>query len=80
MQTLTTSAHLEPDTTARVSRFAPTVDDEGFVSLRIGGAQLDIAFIARPGTADTLRAIAQAAEEAATVLDRLTDTASEGAA
>ncbi|MGQ4414804.1 hypothetical protein ACN6LA_005211 [Streptomyces sp. SAS_269] len=80
MQTLTTSAHLEPDTTARVSRFAPTRDDEGFVSLRIGGDHLDLAFIARPGTADTLRVIARAAEEAATILDHITDTATDGAA
>ncbi|MFB6962535.1 hypothetical protein ACFCYB_37560 [Streptomyces sp. NPDC056309] len=80
MRTLTTSAHLEADTTARVTVFDPTPEDEGFVSLRIGGELLDIALIAGPGTTDTLRALARAANEAASALDRIAVTASEGAA
>ncbi|MFB6956641.1 hypothetical protein ACWCRF_33060 [Streptomyces sp. NPDC002405] len=80
MRTLTTSAHLEADTTARVTVFDSTPEDEGFVSLRIGGESIDLALIARPGTADALRALARAAEEAAAALDRIPETASEGAA
>ncbi|MFD4969884.1 hypothetical protein [Streptomyces sp. NPDC058424] len=80
MRTLTTSAHLEADTTARVTVFDPTPEDEGFVSLRIGGELLDIALIAQPGTADALRALARAAEEAAAALDQITEIASDGAA
>ncbi|TVZ94370.1 hypothetical protein [Streptomyces sp. BK340] len=80
MRTITTSAHLEPDTTARLSVFAPTSEDEGFVSLRVGGEFVDLALIARPGTAGALRALARVAEEAAAVLDRIADTAPEGAA
>ncbi|MFI8240990.1 hypothetical protein ACIF83_27555 [Streptomyces sp. NPDC085866] len=80
MRTLTTSAHMEPDTTARLSVFAPTPEDEGFVSLRVGGEFVDIALIARPGTADALRVLARVAEEAAAVLDQLADTALEGSA
>ncbi|MGI5511921.1 hypothetical protein [Streptomyces sp. CA-106131] len=80
MRTLTTTAHLEPDTTTRVSRFDPTTNGEGFVSLRIGGESLDITLLARPGTADTLRAIARAADEAATALDQIADATSDGAA
>ncbi|WP_250400006.1 hypothetical protein [Streptomyces cellostaticus] len=79
MRTLTTSAHLEPDTTVRLSVFAPAPEDEGFVSLRVGGEFIDIALIARPGAADALRALARVAEEAAAVLDRITDTTPEGA-
>ncbi|MEV7690134.1 hypothetical protein ACFW1F_29750 [Streptomyces bungoensis] len=80
MRTITTSAHLEPDTTARLSVFDPTPEDEGFVSLRVGGEFVDLALIARPGTADALRALARVAEEAASVLDRIAETAPEGAA
>lgn len=79
MRTITTSAHMEPDTTARLSVFTPTPEDEGFVSLRVGGEYVDIALIARPGTADALRALARVAEEAASVLDRIAETA-DGAA
>lgn len=75
MRTLTTSAHLEPDTTTRMNVFAPTPDDDGFVSLRIGGEFIDVALIARPGTADALRALARAAEEAASALDTITTDA-----
>ncbi|MGW0083157.1 hypothetical protein [Streptomyces sp. NPDC003393] len=78
MRTLTTSAHLEPDTTTRVNVFDATHDGECFVSLRIGGELVDIALIARPGTADALRALARAAEEAASALDQITDLAADG--
>ncbi|MEV0688756.1 hypothetical protein [Streptomyces sp. NPDC050388] len=80
MQTITTSAHLEPDTTSRVSVFDTTSGGEGFVSLRIGGDSIEIALLARPGTADALRALARAATEAAAALDRLTGPTSDGAA
>ncbi|WP_158714646.1 hypothetical protein [Streptomyces sp. NRRL S-474] len=79
MRTITTSAHIEPDTTARLSVFAPTPEDEGFVSLRIGGEFIDLALIARPDTADALRALARVAEEAASALDRIADTTPDGA-
>ncbi|MFR9797549.1 hypothetical protein ACL02U_16815 [Streptomyces sp. MS06] len=75
MRTITTTAHLEPDTTVRFSVFAPTPEDEGFVSLRVGGEFVDLALIARPGTADALRALARVAEEAASALDLLGETA-----
>ncbi|MGW3512644.1 hypothetical protein [Streptomyces sp. NPDC000994] len=80
MKTITTSAHLEPGTTMRVTVFDRTPDGEGFVSLRIGGDTIDLALLARPGTADTLRALARAAAEAASALDRITEPASDGAA
>ncbi|MFJ2563487.1 hypothetical protein ACIP4X_20150 [Streptomyces sp. NPDC088817] len=80
MKTITTSAHLEPDTTTRVNVFNSTPDGGGFVSLRIGGEQVDIALLAQPGTAGALRALARAAEEAASALDQITETASDGAA
>ncbi|CAL9436604.1 hypothetical protein SUDANB105_02145 [Streptomyces sp. enrichment culture] len=78
MRTLTTSAHLEPDTSARVNVFDPTPEDEGFVSLRVGGESIDLALIARPGTTDALRALARAADEAAAALDRIAATAADG--
>ncbi|MCP9988088.1 hypothetical protein LUX01_16765 [Streptomyces sudanensis] len=78
MKTCTTSAHLEPDSTSRVSVFDATDDGEGFVSLRIGGKRVELALIAQPGTADVLRALARAADEAASALDRLTGTATDG--
>ncbi|MFF3876591.1 hypothetical protein [Streptomyces sp. NPDC001978] len=80
MNTLTTSAHIEPDTTSRVTVFNPTDDDEGFISLRIGGDGVDVALIARPGTTDALRALARAADEAARVLDQMAAPMPEGAA
>ncbi|MER6074610.1 hypothetical protein ABT187_38500 [Streptomyces sp. NPDC001817] len=80
MRALTTSAHLEPDTATRVQVFDPTPDDDGFVSLRIGGELIDVALIARPGSADALRILARAADEAATALDRITEIAPEGSA
>ncbi|MYV46164.1 hypothetical protein [Streptomyces sp. SID2888] len=79
MKTITTSAHLEPDTTTRVTVFDSTPDGECFVSLRIGGELIDIA-LPQPGTAGALRALARAAEEAASALDQITETASAGAA
>ncbi|GED86969.1 hypothetical protein [Streptomyces sp. 6-11-2] len=80
MKTITISAHLEPDTTSRVTVFDSTPDGECFVSLRIGGELIDIALLAQPGTAGALRALARAAEEAASALDLITDTTSDGAA
>ncbi|MBC2866029.1 hypothetical protein H1R13_13830 [Streptomyces mexicanus] len=78
MKSLTASAHLEPDSTSRVSVFDATGDDEPFVTLRIGGKLVDVALIAQPGTADALRALARAAEEAASALDQITDTTTDG--
>ncbi|MGW0628966.1 hypothetical protein [Streptomyces sp. NPDC002758] len=80
MKTLTTSAHLEPDTTSRVTVFDETDETGCFVSLRIGGELIDIALIARPGTADALRALARAADEAASALDRITESTLEATA
>ena len=74
MQTITTSAHIEPDTRFRVTPFPDRTNP--FVSLRIGGDFAEIALIARPGTAQTLRDLAAAATKAAAALDALTtDTA-----
>ncbi|MEV5310720.1 hypothetical protein [Streptomyces sp. NPDC052610] len=78
MRTLTTSAHLEPDTSARVNVFDPTPEDEGFVTLRVGGEFIDLVLIARPCAANALRALARAADEAATALDRIAATAADG--
>ncbi|MQY34905.1 hypothetical protein SRB17_28770 [Streptomyces sp. RB17] len=80
MKTLTASAHIEPDTTSRVNVFPSTNDDEAFVSLRIGGDGIDVAFLARAGTAEALRTLARAADEAARVLDQITADEQEGAA
>ncbi|MET9515055.1 hypothetical protein [Streptomyces sp. NPDC002994] len=65
MNDITVTAHLAPDTGTRVVTF-PGSD---FVSLRIGGGPVDVVLIAPSGTADVLRAIATAAEEAARELD-----------
>ncbi|MEV6614632.1 hypothetical protein AB0N31_12310 [Streptomyces sp. NPDC051051] len=78
MKSLTTSAHLEPDTTSSVTVFSPTDHGGRFVSLRIGGGDVDLALIAQPGTADVLRALARAADEAASALDQMTGPASDG--
>ncbi|MET8950864.1 hypothetical protein [Streptomyces sp. NPDC004533] len=80
MKSLTTSAHIEADTTTSVNVFDATDRDGGFVSLRIGGDLVDLSLIARPGTADSLRALARAADEAARVLDQITADEQEGAA
>ncbi|MFF4504624.1 hypothetical protein [Streptomyces sp. NPDC001401] len=74
MENFTTTAHIEPDTRFRVTPFADGKDP--FVSLRIGGAVVEIAFIARLGTSQALRNLATAATEAAGALDAMaTDTA-----
>ncbi|GHA14616.1 hypothetical protein ACFOOM_10880 [Streptomyces echinoruber] len=78
MKSFTASAHLEPDSTSRVSVFDATEDSGPFVSLRIGGQLVDLALIARPGTASALRALARAADEAASALDRIADSAADG--
>lgn len=78
MKALTASAHLEPDSTSRVTVFDKTDGSGCFVSLRIGGELLEVALIARPGTVGALRSLARAAEEAASALDRITDPAADG--
>ncbi|WP_405557881.1 hypothetical protein OHV08_28825 [Streptomyces canus] len=73
MQTITTSAHIEPDTRFRVTSFADRTNP--FVSLRIGGDLVELALIARLGTSEALRSLAAAAIEAAGALEALaTDT------
>ena len=69
MKTVTTSAHIEPDTRYRVTPFADRTNP--FVSLRIEGDFVEIALIARPGTSEALRRLAAAATEAAGALDSL---------
>ncbi|MEU1598264.1 hypothetical protein ABZ468_36955 [Streptomyces sp. NPDC005708] len=73
MKSLTTSAHIEPDSRLRVTAFADSADP--FVSLRIGGDLVEIALIASPGTSGTLRNLAAAALEAADALDALNTNA-----
>ncbi|MFG2637545.1 hypothetical protein ACGFX8_27505 [Streptomyces sp. NPDC048362] len=74
MKSLTTSAHLEPDTRFRVTPFADRATP--FVSLRIGGDFVELALIACLGTSQALRDLAAAATEAADALDAMTvDTA-----
>jgi hypothetical protein len=75
VKSLTTSAHIEPDTRFRVTTFADNADP--FVSLRIAGDLVEIALIASPGTSETLRNLAAAALEAAEALDALTTDAPE---
>ncbi|MBG0854020.1 hypothetical protein I2W78_19750 [Streptomyces spinoverrucosus] len=70
MKSLTTSAHIEPDTRFRVTPFADSTNP--FVSLRIGGDFLEIALIASAGTSEALRNLAAAATEAAGALDAMT--------
>ena len=77
MKTLTTSAHIEPDTRCRVTPF--TDRTHPFVSLRIQGDSIEIALLASPGTSQALRTLAAAATEAAGVLDALI-AATEGPA
>ncbi|MEU6252230.1 hypothetical protein [Streptomyces sp. NPDC047043] len=69
MKSLTTSAHLEPDTRYRVTPFADRANP--FVSLRVEGDSVEIALIARLGTSASLRSLAAAAIEAAGALDAL---------
>ncbi|MER6066951.1 hypothetical protein [Streptomyces sp. NPDC001792] len=78
MKSLTTSAHIEPDTRFRVTPFADRATP--FVSLRIEGDFVEIALIASPGTAEALRNLAAAAVEAAGALDAMATEAPEVAA
>jgi hypothetical protein len=75
MNDITVTAHLTTDTRTRVVVFA----DHDFVSLRIGGGPVDVALIAPAGTADILRAISAAADQAARELDTLPDLDEESA-
>ncbi|GGW73488.1 hypothetical protein [Streptomyces xantholiticus] len=75
MNDITVTAHLTTDTRTRVVVFA----DHDFVSLRIGGGTVDVALIAPAGTADILRAISAAADQAARELDTLPDLDEERA-
>ncbi|MEU0859261.1 hypothetical protein ABZ352_28135 [Streptomyces griseofuscus] len=75
MKTLTTSAHIEPDTRFRVTPFADRTNP--FVCLRMGGDLVEIALIARLGTSDALRVLAAAALEAAGALDAMATDAEE---
>ncbi|MFD8611019.1 hypothetical protein [Streptomyces sp. NPDC059631] len=78
MNSFTPSAHLEPDTTLRVNVFADNDDSGPFVSLAIRGEFINLALLARPGTAGVLRALVRAADEAASALDQITDPAADG--
>ncbi|MET8446585.1 hypothetical protein [Streptomyces sp. NPDC005209] len=71
MKTLTTSAHIEPDTRYRVTPFADRACP--FVSLRIEGDFIEIALLATTGASEALRNLAAAATEAAGLLDALDD-------
>ncbi|MGW4323796.1 hypothetical protein ACWEMW_32140 [Streptomyces sp. NPDC004684] len=73
MRTLTTSAHIEPDTRFRVTPFADRANP--FVSLRVEGDSIEIALIASAGTSEALRSLAAAAIEAASALDAITTDA-----
>ncbi|GGW60619.1 hypothetical protein [Streptomyces xantholiticus] len=75
MKDITVTAHLDTDTRTRVVVFA----DHDFVSLRIGGGTVDVALIAPAGTADILRAVSAAADQAARELDTLPDLDEERA-
>jgi hypothetical protein len=75
VKSLTSSAHIEPDSRFRVTTFTDSTDP--FVSLRIGGDLVEIALIAAPGTSETLRNLAAAALEAADALDALNTDAPE---
>ncbi|SHI23395.1 hypothetical protein [Streptomyces sp. 3214.6] len=69
MKSLTTSAHIEPETRCRVTPFPDRTNP--FVSLRIEGDSIEIALLARAGTSETLRDLAAAAIEAAAALDAM---------
>ncbi|MEU1007418.1 hypothetical protein [Streptomyces sp. NPDC005890] len=73
MKSLTTSAHIEPDTRFRVTPFADRANP--FVSLRLEGDSIEIALIASAGTSTALRNLAAAAIEAAGALDAITTDA-----
>ncbi|MFE0089505.1 MULTISPECIES: hypothetical protein [Streptomyces] len=76
MNDITVTAHLTPDTRTRFVLFA----DHEFVNVRIGGGPVDVVLIAPAGTADVLRAISAAADQAARELDDLTTTPAEESA
>jgi hypothetical protein len=78
VKSLTASAHLEPDSTSQAHVIDATDDGGAFVSLRIGGKLVDIALIARPGTAGALRALARAADEAASAPDQIAARTTDG--
>ena len=75
MESLTTSAHIQPDTRFRVTPFADRANP--FVSLRIGGDFVEIALLAALGTSEALRNLAAAAIEAAGALDAMATDALE---
>ncbi|GAA2290451.1 hypothetical protein GCM10010415_72640 [Streptomyces atrovirens] len=75
MQSLTTSAHIEPDTRFRVTPFADRANP--FVSLRIEGDSIEIALLASAGASEALRNLAAAAIEAAGALDAIATDAPE---
>ncbi|MEW1776168.1 hypothetical protein [Streptomyces sp. NPDC086777] len=75
MENITVSAHIQPDTHFRVTPFADRAYP--FVSLRIGGDNVEVALLAVPGTSEALRNLASAAIEAAGALDALTSDARE---
>ncbi|MET7886214.1 hypothetical protein [Streptomyces avermitilis] len=76
MQTITTSAHIEPDTRFRVTPFPDSCDP--FVSLRVKGDFVEVVLIAPSGTSQALRNLAAAAIEAAEALDAMTSDAAGG--
>ncbi|MBD0841072.1 hypothetical protein [Streptomyces sp. TRM68416] len=75
MKSLTTSAHIEPDTRFRVTAFPDRANS--FVSLRIEGESVAVTLMAALGTAETLRNLATAAFDAADALDALTSDVQE---
>ncbi|MFF3614669.1 hypothetical protein [Streptomyces sp. NPDC002580] len=81
MKTLTTTAHLEPDTQSVIRVFdgADHACPDPFISLRIGNGDVDVVLIADLAAAPVLRTLAQAAESAASVLDELARRALKGA-
>ncbi|KAB1986140.1 hypothetical protein [Streptomyces triticiradicis] len=76
MQTITTTAHIEPDTRFRVTPFPD--GGNSFVSLRVKGDFVEVVLIAPCGTSQALRNLAAAAIEATGALDAMTSDASGG--
>ncbi|MDI3418571.1 hypothetical protein [Streptomyces luteolus] len=74
MQNITISTHLEADTGFRVTPFAKP---HPFVCLRLEGEFSEIALLAAPGSAESLRRLATAAIEAAEALDAMADEGPE---
>ncbi|MFE6360178.1 hypothetical protein ACFVP3_09260 [Streptomyces sp. NPDC057806] len=81
MKTLTVTAHLEPDTepVIRVFDGADHASPAPFISLRIGNGDVDVVLIADHTAAPALRALAQAADKAAAVLEDPAAGTAEGA-